>query len=303
MWQYNIVSHDFLRVYGTRITKGRNFGPGETARSVILDEQTARFLWPGEDPIGKQLKFGSDARRDAGWLTVVGVSEYVNLWGSFDRNNQEERTAASLGAIWVLNSVDTGRVFRGLGPENEPKRSSLFIYVRGGDDAARLPGALKRGMLDESAGFHVGFTQQLYSALAVGVYKARSDFLAGLFTSFALIALALSSLGVYAVVSHTVSQRTREIGVRYALGATERDIRQSVLMHGNVMALGGIAVGLFIKGYTSNAFDWRSLSGDQWDFAMFGIAAVVLFATTLFAAYIPARRAMRVDPVEALRSE
>jgi len=303
MWQYSIVSPGFLRVYGTRIAQGRDFGPGETSRSVIMDAQTARFLWPGESPIGRQLKFGSDSRRDAGWLTVVGIAEYVNLWGSFDRNNQEERTAANLGAIWVLNSIDTAHVFRGLDGEKQPKRSSLFVYVRGTDDGKRLPLELRRNLSDESAGLHVGFTQQLYSALAMDAYKARSDFLAGLFTSFALIALALSSLGVYAVVSHTVSQRTREIGVRFALGATERHIRQSVLHHGNVMALSGIAVGLLIKAYTSNSFDWRSLSGDKWDFAMFTVAAAILFATTLFAAYVPARRAMRVNPVEALRAE
>jgi putative ABC transport system permease protein len=307
---YSVVSPDFLRVYGTKIAQGRDFLPGETDRSVIMDFRTARYLWPGENPIGKQLKFGSDARRDAGWLTVVGISEYVNLWGSFRTDRaQEERTAASLGAIWVLNSIDTARVYRGMTAlgssrgERTVKTSSLDVYVRSGTRIARLPVDLQRSIADASAGFSVGFSSPLESALQLDATRKTQDFMAALFTSFALIALAMSSLGVYAVVSHTVGQRTREIGVRVALGATERDIRQSVLFHGNVMALSGIAVGLAIKAYAEGALDLRGWTGNKWDFVLFAVACVVMFAATLLAAYVPARRAMRINPVEALRAD
>ena len=146
--------------------------------------------------------------------------------------------------------------------------------------------------------------ERLASTLMLDEARERQNFVAGMFTAFALIALGLSALGVYAVVSHTVTQRTREIGVRVALGASERTIRQSVLFHGNVMALSGIAIGEVV------AFSTMSLLGRFLPdprpsplILLFFVAAGTLFATTLFASYLPARRAMRINPVEALRAE
>jgi ABC-type antimicrobial peptide transport system permease subunit len=163
---------------------------------------------------------------------------------------------------------------------------------------------MRRALTDPGSGIRVQTSERLAETLQLDQARELQNFVAGMFTTFAMIALFLSALGVYAVVSHTVSERTREIGVRLALGASESRIRQSVLFHGNVMALSGIAIGEII-GFGSIQYLSRFLRsmtpGDA--MVMFGIAALTLFATTLFASYLPALRAMRINPVEALRHE
>jgi len=298
-WQFQYVSDTYLTVYGMKVLKGRNFSPGETGRAVILDEQTARFFWPGADPIGRQIKFGSAGRRDEGWFEVVGVAQYVNTWSSFRRANQADRLEPRLGAVWVLNAADTLRLSSG----ERPWASGLTVHVRGTDKLERLPLMVRGGLSDPGAGFGVVYVERLMSALQLDVARKVQDFVAGLFTSFAMLALALSTLGVYAVVSHTVSLRTREIGVRVALGADEQHIRQSVLVQGNTLALLGIAVGLLIASNTTRYLSRFTLGSGPEDVWMFCIAVVVLFVATLVASWVPARRAMRINPVEALRHE
>ena len=303
LWSYRLVSDGYLKLYGMKVTKGRDFTPNEAGRSVIMDALTASFFWPGQDPIGRQIKFGSDTRHDEGWLTVVGVAEYVNTWSAFRRANQAERLEPQLGAVWVLNTADTARVNAGIDAQGRPRATSFQLYVRGTDKIQRLPLQMRQTLPDLATGLSVGFVDRLQSALQLDVVRKVQDFVAALFTCFALIALGLSALGVYSVVSHTVSQRTREIGVRVALGASERDIRQSVLYQGNVLALTGIALGLPLAYNTTPFLERFTLGEASHDYTMFLLGTVVLFSVTLLATYLPARRAMRINPVEALRAE
>jgi putative ABC transport system permease protein len=293
-FSYSIVSPSYLRTYGTRILKGRDFRDAERSASVIVDERTARFLWPGADPIGQQIKFGSDSRHDQGWLTVVGVSQYMNTWRNFTRASQEERLAPTLGAILVVNGMDTVRV---------GKASSLELHLRGSTNMERLPLQVRQTVSDRPNGLVVWYAERLFSSLQLDLVRKRQDFVAAMFTTFALIALGLSALGVYAVVSHAVTTRTREFGVRLALGATAKHIRQSVLYYGNVMALSGIVIGLVLAAMSLGWLSGVMLEDDRWNNRLFAIAAVVLFGATLLASYLPARRAMKIDPVEALRHE
>jgi len=296
MYAYSVVSSSYLRTYRMTITKGRDFLDGEFAEQIaIIDERTARFFWPGANPVGRMIKLGSDTRHDEGWLRVVGVVRYLNVWGTFSRANQEERLASGLGAIYVLNGADTTRI---------GKNNFLQVAVRGTTNIERLPVLLRASLPDASAGVTVSDARQLFSVLRLDAMRQRQDFITALFTTFAALALGLAALGVYAVVSHSVSQRTREIGVRVALGATERDVRQSVLHEGNVLALSGIAVGLILAARTVGLLQ-AFLRGedDKYDSWLYAIAAIVLFGVTLLASYVPARRAMRINPVEALRND
>ncbi|MEK7403310.1 MAG: FtsX-like permease family protein, partial [Gemmatimonadota bacterium] len=302
-WGYRIVSDGYLRVYGMTILKGRGFTPGETGRSVVMDANTAKHLWPNSDPIGQQIKFGSDRRRDQGWFTVVGIVRYRNTWASFRSANQAERTEPALGALLALNTADTARLLAGKTASGTARERYLELAVAASGKTERLPILLRRALTDDGSGFRVQFAERLAATLQLDQARELQNFVAGMFTAFALIALCLSALGVYAVVSHTVMQRTREIGVRVALGADERTIRQSVLFHGNVMALSGIAVGLLIAWSTVRFLSRFMMDGRVLDVVLFAVAAATLFATTLFASYLPARRAMRVNPVEALRAE
>jgi predicted permease len=303
LWNYRIVSDRYLSVYAMTILKGRGFSPGEVGRSVVMDANTAKYLWPNSDPIGQQIKFGSDSRRDHGWFTVVGIVKYQNTWATFRSANQAERTEPALGALLALNTADTARLHDGQNAMGRPRERYLELAVGASGKTERLPMLIRRTLTDDGNGFRVQYAEGLWSMLQLDQARDLQNFVAALFTAFALIALGLSALGVYAVVSHTVMQRTREIGVRVALGADERTIRQSVLFHGNVMALSGIAIGLLIAWSTVRFLSRFLRDGRVLDVALFAVAAATLFATTLFASYLPARRAMRINPVEALRAD
>jgi putative ABC transport system permease protein len=304
LWGYSLVSDGYLRVYGMTVLKGRGFTPGETGRSVVMDARTAKFLWPNSDPIGQQLKFGSDSRRDQGWFTVVGIVKPENTWSSFRSANQSERVEPALNLVLALNAADTASLPTGVTGTGAARERFLQLSVSSQGATQRLPMLLRRTLTDPGSGFRVQFAERLASALQLDQARELQNFVAGMFTTFALIALGLSALGVYAVVSHTVTERTREFGVRVALGASERAIRQSVMFHGNVMALCGIAIGELVAfGTVGFLGRFMRATGPSDILAMFFVAAGTLFATTLLASYLPARRAMRINPVEALRAE
>jgi putative ABC transport system permease protein len=295
MYRYRIVSSSYLRTFQLKILKGRDFQEGEFAEQlVIVDDLTARYLWPGTNPIGQLIKMG-DVRSNAPWLRVIGVVQYKNLWAVFDRVNPEERQAPRLGAIYVLNGADSTPVVKGAG---------MTLAVRGTTNLQHLAVVLQNTLNDEARGLRAAYVRRMFEILMIDKMREKQNFIAALFITFALLALGVAALGVYAIVSHTVSQRTREFGVRIALGAGEREIRQSVLQEGNVLALGGIALGLILAARAVVLLQGFLRSDeDRYDSWLFAVVAIVLFAVTLVASYIPARRAMRINPVEALRND
>jgi putative ABC transport system permease protein len=295
MYRYRIVSSSYLRTFQLKILKGRDFQEGEFAEQlVIVDDVTARYLWPGANPIGRLIKMG-DAHSNAPWLRVIGVVQYKNLWAVFDRVNPEERQAPRLGAIYVLNGADSTAIVKGAG---------ITLAVRGTTNIQHLAVVLQNKLNDEARGLRAAYVRRVFEILMIDKMREKQNFIAALFVTFALLALAVAALGVYAIVSHTVSQRTREFGVRMALGAGERDIRQSVLQEGNVLALSGIAVGLILAARAVVLLQGFLRSDeDRYDSWVYGVVALLLFTITLIASYIPARRAMRINPVEALRND
>jgi predicted permease len=295
LFQYRIVSSSYFRTFQQRILKGRDFQEGEFAEPlVIVDDLTARYLWPGANPIGRLIKLG-DARSNAPWLRIIGVVEFKNYWAVFNTVNPEERQAPRLGGIYVLNGADSTVV---------GKAAFMQVAVLGTTNLQRLTVVLQNTLNDEASGFRSTFVRRMFEILMIDKLREKHNFVAGLFITFALLALAVAALGVYAIVSHTVSQRTREFGVRIALGAGERDIRRSVLQEGNVLALSGIAVGLILAARAVVLLQaFLRSDDDRYDSGLFAVVAIVLFAVTLVASYIPARRAMRINPVEALRND
>jgi putative ABC transport system permease protein len=304
-YSYSIVSAGFLRALGMPIISGRPFTEGEFKEPLaIVDQHTADYLWPGKDPVGQMLNLGSMSKRDVNWVKVVGVAAFVNKWGGFTRANLDDLKAPGLGAIYVLDAADTARVLAyAADPRRRGLRTSISIAVRGRTPDPRMPLLVRNALADASAGVTAeaanwGLTSGLQ------VTRVRQNFMANLFNSFALLALVLASLGVYAIVSHSVSQRTREIGVRVALGATAQDIRRSVLFEGNVLALAGIAIGLMIIAPVAGLL--RAFLQDdaaRYDSWIYGLMALLMFGATLLASWFPARRAMRINPVEALRND
>ena len=310
-WCYAFVSPDYFRVAGMPIIRGRNFVAGEFAGNLaIIDSLAAKSLWPGQDPIGKQIKLDS-VYVNAPWLTVIGVAaEYRRWFTANEEMNQLERAHRFqqrgdrfIGSVWVLNSLDTVTI-TSTSPRNAYREGSYIgLTVRARGESKRLPLEL-RNKLAELPNVNPQYPRTWEQSSGIAYMRAKHDFMATLFTIFGLFALALAALGVYAIIAHMVAQRTREFGVRLAVGAGERDIRQIVLREGNILTLAGIAVGLILTWKSAawvRAFvfsDW-----DRYDSRVFAAVAVVLFGVAWLASYLPARRAMRINPVEALKND
>ncbi|HXT04847.1 MAG TPA: FtsX-like permease family protein, partial [Casimicrobiaceae bacterium] len=296
LYGYTAVSPSYLRTEHRPIIAGRDFLDGIAAEpEVIVDRQTARVLWPGVSPIGMRIKLGADSSH-VPWARVVGMIGDSPSRSTLWFNTAPIDKASRLGATYYLpgaddsTSVRAGRVI------------VSNVVTRAIAHPARMPIAMRHAMLPFSVGGGVR-SQSMADAMFITQERAEHDFVAGMFTLFTTIALALAAFGVYAIVAHTVAERRRELGVRVALGASSRHILNIVLREGNVFALAGIAVGLWL---TKSSIWWvRSfaIEDDAYNAPLFAAMALILFTVAVTAAFVPALRATRIDPVESLRNE
>lgn len=277
--QNNFVGPGYFATIGARIARGRDFTTADhdSAPPVVAVNQTAaRQLWPGEDPLGKRLRTGVGEAQP--WREVVAVVADIKV------NTPGERPTAQL--------------FFPFAQRYEPYQTLL---VRAdGDPAALLP-VLRQAVSDAAPDVTVISAGLLADRVAVGLWPAR--FAAATLLALGLAGLAIASLGLYGSVAHAVAQRTRELGVRVALGARSRDVLALVLREGMRTVAVGLAAGLALAGLASQALRAFLYGVSPWDPAAFATAPLVLALVGLAACYLPARRATRVDPVEALRSE
>jgi predicted lysophospholipase L1 biosynthesis ABC-type transport system permease subunit len=241
----------------------------------------AEQLWPGQDPIGRRIRTGGfDVRPDTPWMTVIGVTGRVK---QYTLDGPEPRIA-----MYHWHKQRPGR--------------NLSVVVRGStsDPAAMMPSVTAAVReLDPDLPIYGVRTMEA----RVGESLAQRRFAVALLSLFAVLAFGLAAIGTYGVIAYLVSQGTREIGIRMALGATPENVSRMVVRSGVVMAGLGIVVGL------GGAF----LVTRFMQSLLFGVAPTdpVTFATitgglllmALVAAYVPARRAARIDPVVSLRSE
>jgi predicted permease len=268
---------DFMRI---RLLKGRAFTELDSAQSVpvaVVNETMAQRLWPGQDPIGKRF---SIKKPDETFLEVVGVV----------RDGKYRGVAEDPVPFFYV-------------PIAQRYLSARAVHVRSSLPAATLAPMIEKAVHDLDGSLPVYDVQTMEESLA----GANGFFLfkLGAYIAGALgfLGLALAVVGVYGVVSHVASQRTHEIGVRMALGAAPRDILHMVLRSGLGLILTGMAVGLVgALGFTRLLASM--LVGVQpYDPPTYAVVAVVLAGVALLACYVPARRAMRVDPIVALRYE
>ncbi|MGH7678205.1 MAG: ABC transporter permease [Gemmatimonadaceae bacterium] len=293
MWGYRIVSPTYFRATAQTIDRGRDFIDGEAdGRYVIMDAPSAKFLWGDQDPLGRSIKFGP---KDANlpWLRVVGVLK-------------DPRDTATIRLMDYTTGYRLGSVYRVITPTDSVVLSeqagamSLRIRVRGNTElaAVRLQRELRSLQSVERPG-----VIPMMDDLGLAQQRERQDFVAWLFSTFAFLGLCLVAIGVYGIVSHSVAERRRELAVRISFGATARHVLQAVLREGNALILSGIAMGLLAVKYT---VFWlaRFIDGnDGYNALLFAGIAAVLFAIAALAAYIPALRATRIDPAEALRND
>ena len=305
-WSYSIVSPSFLRAIGFEILHGRDFRDGEEGAVAIVDARTARVLWPSSDAVGHMVKFGSPGTPGR-WYTVIGVRKPVGLESS------EQGTSPALGQVYALAVPEdklTG-VARSAGapqPEYNPyvdyKNPELEMVLRAPRTPQRVPILVRRALAGD-ARFALTFAGTMDELNGERARRDNANFVGSLFAIFAALALALAALGVYGIVSHSVAERRRELGVRLALGSSARDILYVVLREGNVFALAGVAIGLLLIQRAAPLVRQflQFPEGDIYSIELYLPAAIFFFTVAVVAALVPALRATRIDPVEALRCE
>jgi putative ABC transport system permease protein len=272
------ISLDYFRVMGMRLSAGRGFMEQDNTnapRVVIINETLARRYFSGEDPIGKQIFYGKSPTR----YTIVGVASDVKRFGL---------EAEVLPEIYEPNSqVEYG--------------GAMKLAVRTAGDPLDLAAAVRRQIWAIDADQPIIDMMTMERRLAESVAPRRFQTL--LFGIFAAVALALAAVGVYGVISHSVSRRTHEIGVRIALGAEPRDVLLMVIRQGLSLALVGVAVGLAAALAATRVMSSSLYNVKATDPAIFAGISFLLTGAAFLATYLPARRATKVDPIVALRHE
>jgi predicted permease len=274
------ISPDYFATLGAKLLRGRRFDESEDRSKppvAIINETLARKYFPGEDPIGKQLGSFSDSRVP---MEIVGLVEDLRE-GPLD--------AAIPPVIYV--------------PFNQDNDNGFWVVVRTSQaEQALLPiMASTIRQIDFGIVTSDGATMNDRINDSMSAYLHRSS--AVLVGGFAALALLLSVVGLYGVVAYSVSRRTREIGVRMALGAQRSSVHLLILKEAGGLAAVGIAAGL-ICSLAAATFMRSLLFGvNAWDLPTLIMVAAVLAVAALAASYLPARRAASVNPVEALRSE
>jgi predicted permease len=277
-----VVAGDYFEAMQIPLVAGRRVDEHDTRdkpRVIVVDEALAEALWPGQDPLGKRVRSGGfDANATTLWLTVVGVVGRIKQ----DRLDGESRIAL-------------------YHPHTQYPTRAMNVTLRGKAGAVSLAAAVR----DEVRGLDPELPVYGLRTMAerVDASLARRRFSMLLLSLFAVLALTLGTIGSYGVMAYQVSQGTRELGIRLALGATPRRLLGFVLREGMAVALLGVAAGLGAALALTRAM--RSL--------LFGVSAAdpltflsvpgVLLLAALAACYLPARRAAAVDPVTSLRSE
>ena len=274
-----VIQDEFLQALGIRLQEGRSFesSDDEQGAGVVMINQTmANQFWPGISPIGKKFKWGS-RDSETPWRTVVGVVEDVKHF-SLDGGVRPE--------VYMPH-------------EQKPYRSLSLTIRTAGDPADLLPSVRASiGQMDPQLPlFNVHpMDEILFETLAA---RRLMMLLMGLFAG---IALLMALIGVYGVLALTVSQRIPEIGVRMALGARRKDVLRSVLSQGLSLALMGALLGLAGAAALSRLLSGLLFGVSPTDLPTFAAVALILLLAALLASYLPARRATRVNPLDALRS-
>ena len=273
-----IVSGHYFEAMQIPLLKGRLFNDQDTADKphvLLVDEYMAQQLWPNEDPLGKRISFGDLAAKPE-WATVIGV----------------------VGRIKQL-ALDTDSRIALYMPEDQYNGRAMNIVLRSSTDPASMASAVNHELheLDRELPTYrvVTMDQRIAESLS------RRRFTTILLTLFAGLALALAAVGIYGVMAYLVSQGTRELGIRMALGATQPAILRLVIRQGLVLALSGVGVGLIAAVAFGRLVSGLLFGVRPTDPVTFGAIALLLTAVALLASYIPARRAARIDPMISLR--
>jgi putative ABC transport system permease protein len=276
-----ITTPGYLEAMHIGLLKGRSFDERDAEGAplvALVSEAMVERYWPDQDPIGKRIRFPGSESRPEPWRTIVGVVSDVKQ-----------------------RALDAERAMQMYLPEAQYPTSALTLVVRTASDPASMAAAVSgeiRAVDKDQPVSNVATMEQLrWDSISL---RRFSMLLLGI---FAAVALTLAAIGIYGVISYSVTQRTREIGIRMALGAQRRHIFKVVVGQGMIMALIGIAVGLAVALALTRVMSSLLFGVAATDPGVFTIIPLLLGGVALLASYIPARRATKVDPMIALRYE
>jgi putative ABC transport system permease protein len=279
---YRVVSPNYLETLGATLIKGRLINKNDRAETlpiVVVSQEFARQAWPGEDPIGKRVR-RVRAGQTFPWMTVVGLVKDVKEDLFNYRINRP---------VWYVPYAQVENDF----PVN--------LIVRASVDPTSLVAALRDVIHRVDPDQPVSDIMTMNTILSGVLVTER--FGAILMGALAISGLLLASIGLYGVMAYSVSQRTGEIGLRVALGAQPKDVLGLIIGYGMKLTLVGVAVGLVMAWSTTRLLASLLFGLSATDIATFSAISVLLGLVGLFACYFPARSAMRLNPVEALRYE
>jgi putative ABC transport system permease protein len=289
---FRVSRRGYFQTMGIPLRAGRDFTEYDAANSpgvIIINETLARRNWPSEDPIGKRVTLDDprDNSRAPQWLTVVGVVKDVK---------QDSWTDAPSNEIYLpfQQSRDfyagTARHF-----------TTMTIVVRTSVEPQSLGATAQEAVRSLDRNLPVSSVATMEQVITDTLWQPRFNL--QLIGIFAALAMTLAAIGLYGVMSYSVAQRTREVGLRMALGAGRRDVLKLVVGQGMKLALAGVALGLLASVALTRLMEKLLFEVSATDFSTFAVIAVLLMFVALVACWIPARRATKVDPMVALRCE
>ncbi len=278
---WRVASPGYFQTMGISLLKGRFFEDTdrkETPPVAIINETMARSFWSGEDPIGKRMRLGTP-EMGLPWFTIVGIVHDTRPFG----------LEAAVPAEFFVSCLQLGSWV------------DMCLVVRTTSNPLGMAGALRDQVVALDREMVTSNIQSMEERLSATLAGRRATTFT--FGVFAALALALAGVGIYGVMSHSVAQRTHEIGVRLALGATKRDVLRLAVGHGLVLTLAGVALGLVGASLLTRALASMLYGVRPTDPVTFISVTALLVGVALLACYIPARRATKVDPMVSLHYE
>jgi putative ABC transport system permease protein len=275
-----VVAPGFLAAFGVAPRRGRDVSPADREGTVpvaIVTESFVRRFFPGADPIGRRVRLGGPGTKEP-WRTIVGVTPDLHVSGPENRRPD---------AIYV--------------PLAQAPQRSLSVALRARGDPLALTAAVRETVAALDADLPIYDVKSLPQAIHDQIWFY--DVFGAVFLTFGVVALLLAAVGLYAVMAFSVSRRTREVGIRMALGATGRDVTALILRQGSAQLAVGLALGLALAAGLSQFMGFLLVQVDPRDPTVFAGVVLTLSLAGAAACLVPARRATRVDPLVALRSE
>ncbi len=282
---FRFVNPDYFRVLGVPLMRGRGISAADTANSeqvVLINQTLAQKLWPGRDPIGQRIWFG----KGMGAGAEPGPRMIVGIVGDIRDVSLAEPAEETMYIPFA---------------QNHDEESDATFILRSGQYPRALIPTVRNSIHESAPNLPLSAVQTMDDAISASLTGQR--FATTLLVLFGAMALLIATVGVYGVISYSVAQRTHEIGIRVALGASRSRVLAMILGQGVRLAVVGIAAGLIASFWLTRLLSDLLYGVKPTDPATFAGVALILMAVALAACWIPARRATRADPMVALRYE